>query len=1029
MADNKKVYQNDTLAWMAGNFANQSKSDWQNIAQNERPVVKERLWNAAKSWLDLSKKVLVDTPIQWAKTVWNFLFGSPEKVQTDEERLYEYVGKGYTTKNGDDYLYSPEWERSNVRYDGSIWQPEVSTPQTTALWRRLSGRPDVFEEQTTPTTTPTVTWNPIWEWEASGTPSTGMVGGRPWWFNGWNVATTTNQRQLKNADVNFSQYWDDSSAPNQATAWGQNDKYTWEFTRNSNIWYDPNITTADLDPNYLFWMDAQWANTDSAGYIARRNDMIASALYNEWRTSKQDVIDFLSSQPGWMNSTEADRANTIESIWKRLGGMVNENEIKDAAVADLNKFTWVSSDPTVNAMEADLNKDNTSVIYWKVWTDEDGSVKTLEDENSVYRVMNESRIQQYKQINSMDSQAIAAAIIGNAISEDGQQMRDLQQYNPDKYEYVMQAIKQIRWQQNINSIANWTTDFSTNIWNNSKSEIESFANNNANSSTSAADILSSVNSTLASNEAAKTAQETMDTIEKDMAKLKNRLKNLRSEANSLFKWDVPQYIVNAYMSNRTAEIQNEMSMLEDRYNAAYSRYQSEWERVKWEKEFDLKKEELDIKKSNAAWDKYMDEQWLELKWTELDSKSWITRYYWSGMAWAWLKNNNPGNIKDTQFWNVIWVWANGFAQFATPEDWFDALVEKVKFNQTNPSSRYYGKTIAEYFQIYAPSSDGNDPKGYAQDIANKLWVSVNTPISQVDATKLAAAIAKHDSGYDYSTYGQFRNSTQDTALNNLEWHGNVYDTSLYPGWNGLTDDEKITVWNLLTYQTDPATLPKTWTNGESNKKIRAAAGAIGRQFGYDERKFKQVDAVQKAWDKSFWPNWVGSANTTAASLLKTLSNSFKEFNATDLQTVNSWINQFKLETWDPTVWAMYSDLRVAASEYAKALKGSASATTEEIREIHNLLSGKMSNKQAQEVFKHFAQNLVEKNATEAQNYARVVGYKPDSPYLEDVSEWFNDELWINLWDYYNYKWWWWSLVWQSNSNLSNDEMIYNIFSY
>jgi hypothetical protein len=68
--------------------------------------------------------------------------------------------------------------------------------------------------------------------------------------------------------------------------------------------------------------------------------------------------------------------------------------------------------------------------------------------------MNESRIQQYKQINSMDSQAIAAAIIGNAISEDGQQMRDLQQYNPDKYEYVMQAIKQIRGQQNINSIAN-----------------------------------------------------------------------------------------------------------------------------------------------------------------------------------------------------------------------------------------------------------------------------------------------------------------------------------------------------------------------------------------------------------------------------------------------------------------------------------------------------------------------------------------------------------------------------------------------
>jgi hypothetical protein len=32
----------------------------------------------------------------------------------------------------------------------------------------------------------------------------------------------------------------------------------------------------------------------------------------------------------------------------------------------------------------------------------------------------------------------------------------------------------------------------------------------------------------------------------------------------------------------------------------------------------------------------------------------------------------------------------------------------------------------------------------------------------------------------------------------------------------------------------------------------------------------------------------------------------------------------------------------------------------------------MSNAQAQQVFRHFAKNLVEKNASEAKNYARVV---------------------------------------------------------
>jgi hypothetical protein len=35
-------------------------------------------------------------------------------------------------------------------------------------------------------------------------------------------------------------------------------------------------------------------------------------------------------------------------------------------------------------------------------------------------------------------------------------------------------------------------------------------------------------------------------------------------------------------------------------------------------------------------------------------------------------------------------------------------------------------------------------------------VSVDTPISKLDPTKFASVIAKHDSGYDYSTYGKFR---------------------------------------------------------------------------------------------------------------------------------------------------------------------------------------------------------------------------------------------------------------------------------
>lgn len=66
--------------------------------------------------------------------------------------------------------------------------------------------------------------------------------------------------------------------------------------------------------------------------------------------------------------------------------------------------------------------------------------------------MNEARIQTYKELRGMDSQAIAASIVSGVMASDSQALRDLMQYDPDKYQYVMQAVKQIRGQQNINSI-------------------------------------------------------------------------------------------------------------------------------------------------------------------------------------------------------------------------------------------------------------------------------------------------------------------------------------------------------------------------------------------------------------------------------------------------------------------------------------------------------------------------------------------------------------------------------------------------
>ena len=123
---------------------------------------------------------------------------------------------------------------------------------------------------------------------------------------------------IRGANQSFSAYGDDSSRNKQSTLGGMNEKYTGEGVKNSDINYDPNLKIADLNPNYVYGKTSQVYGTNHPGYISQRNDAIASALYNEGRTSREDVANFLQQQEGFYNSSEEDRNNTIESVWKRL---------------------------------------------------------------------------------------------------------------------------------------------------------------------------------------------------------------------------------------------------------------------------------------------------------------------------------------------------------------------------------------------------------------------------------------------------------------------------------------------------------------------------------------------------------------------------------------------------------------------------------------------------------------------------------------------------------------------------------------
>lgn len=986
--------------------------------QSDKAKLKEEL----RTWSWIDPNITTYKPQDtFEQTAWGWNYGMDRAVSQTNNEQWQYNALNWTWHVA--WIPQREWISLNVA-EPQTWKRfpvRPVTPENTVVEQQVESVQDYVEPQTT-------------QWVVSNT----------WWVSSRNYQSQAQTQswwsRFRNANINLDQYWDDSSPDNQSIAWGRNEKYTWEGVKTSNLAYDPNITTADLDPNYVYWMDAQYANSDNAWYIARRNDMIASALYNEaiaqWRNpTKEDVINFLASQKNWNNSTEADRFNTIESVWKRLGGIANENPINTPAQPEMNNEPTYS-DESLNNMQQDLNKSTAWDLYGKATADQSTHIKTLEDDNSVYRSMNESRIQSFKQLRWMDSQSIAAAIVSNAMASDSQAMRDLMQYDPAKYQEVKQAEKQIRGQMNINSITSgeWEWNSSVTNWSSSlQNEKTSFATSNANWVTNTADILKSVNSTLNSNDVASTASEQMASIENDMSNLQNRLKNLRKEASTVFKWDVPQYIVNAYISNRTAEIQDQLSVLENRYNAAYSRYQNEWEQTKWKAEFDLKKQELELKKQSANLDEWSTRQGIALKWADLNgttngttplstlqaqealsvlsdfSSSYPTNSHW-WQCWAFVKKylasigvNLPNmssidskksliddSITDPSDWDIVIMSSKNY-----PQNWHMAIVESVDDDGTihllesnwNWDEQVHRRTVKPWDKsilwYYRPTGWGSN-----------VWANTSWSFTRKDWTTISTAWTRYEK---------------------------------------LTADEQKTVEWLVNRQTNPASLNTRFWEEKWNM-LKTIAAEVDPN--YTDWAFATANKTRDAWSTST-SKGSNSRNGTAVATAKELYEMADEIWNTRFKDWNSLVNSFKNKMSDEQYIKFVAWLNTLAFEYAWALKWWASPTEQDVRDAKQYITADLWGGATKATAMTLTQMLYNKNVNEAQNYYSYTYEKAPSIWDRDVEEWMMDVVGLDLPADYALKTnkakWWAAAAksnsWGGTSSTYSPQMTQNLFNY
>ena len=104
------------------------------------------------------------------------------------------------------------------------------------------------------------------------------------------------------------------------------------------------------------------------------------------------------------------------------------------------------------------------------------------------------------------------------------------------------------------------------------------------------------------------------------------------------------------------------------------------------------------------------------------------------------RNNNPGNIRFIGQKRALRDDGTGFCVFASYADGRAELIDLLVRAATGKSSIYKpDDTLLQFYEKYAPTSDGNYPASYAQAVARMIGVSINSKIKDIYAGTATAA--------------------------------------------------------------------------------------------------------------------------------------------------------------------------------------------------------------------------------------------------------------------------------------------------
>ena len=478
-------------------------------------------------------------------------------------------------------------------------------------------------------------------------------------------------------------------------------------------------------------------------------------------------------------------------------------------------------------MEADLWQSTEWMLYWKVTADENGwnGIHTSADPYNVEAATNRARIANLKKLQGMSSEDIATSLSSGFSPYGEQAMRDLMQYNPAKYEEVQKYLKEQQWQDAINSITMWKGTWltsteaavsSVNTW------VDSWADSISTSPQQAWQLVTNISNTMANNWTATTATQEMLNINSQLADLQYKLDNVQKEAQASFKWDVPQYIVNAKANSLTQQYQAQIEKLQSRYNAAMDLYKTELSNAQWKEEMNLKYLQYQQWISESNWKQYY--QSMQLKqdsvkrvngkayqlnydgtMTQISDTTAYTTYMNNTsqlLQWYIAQYTNGGATKTANWYkyNISW-W-----QCETFTDNFTEAVTWLRMTWANGRSRTTAEEKLWYINSFTPE---------VWSVAIAVWWAYDSTywhtmlVTWYDEATWMVSLLWSNNGGDEMVYSStvslkdlanswvkgFRNPYYDMAAQNADNWGYSYEYFNTPMWwvfDRLSADTSLT---------------------------------------------------------------------------------------------------------------------------------------------------------------------------------------------------------------------------------------------